>query len=415
MADFFQFVRPYDFEHECRKDLVDRIQRAVRSFGYNSNIDVLSFGSFASGLYLPTADMDLVAVSQNFMRSGSKRFCQHRKEMFALSTHLTRTNTAKKGSMVVIHKAKVPILKFVDAYTDLKVDISFENDSGLRAIDVFLDWKREFPEAPQLVVIVKQLLAMRGLNEVHTGGVGGFTIICLVVSMFQLMPPQQSGNPRGRLGELLLNFLDLYGNRFDRHTTGIRMNPPGYFNKRTDHCPAKINPTGLTIIDPNRPDNDISGGSKQIENVFNCFRGALAMIQHRLDAISNGDSDDQSILGCVLGGNYSSFIQQRDILRDCADRLPQSVSIGNLLPQAPTTILNRLSKPHTSPSLPCFTAYFDQAFFISIYFGHASALFAATILSNRSRWILQHKIVLAPCFSSAPIALRHTRGNSKTS
>lgn len=241
--------------------------------------------------------------------------------MWGLSNHLARI--AKKNTMVVIAKAKVPILKFVDQRTDLKVDISFENDSGLRAIDTFLEWKRDFPEVPQLVVIVKQLLAMRGLNEVHSGGIGGFTIICLVVSMFQLMPQEQSrsGNAQGRLGELLLNFLDLYGNKFNRHTTGIMMNPPGYFNKQTDYCAVpKINPTGLTIVDPNRADNDISGGSKQVEAVFKCFRGALSMIQHRLDAISKGESDEKSILGCVLGGNYSSFIEQRTILRNCADR-----------------------------------------------------------------------------------------------
>lgn len=322
MVDFHEFVRPYTFEAECRNELIDRIQSAIRSWRshVNKDIEVRSFGSFASELYLPTADMDLVAVSPSYLRFGTKAFCQKRNEMWNLSHHLDRI--AKKNTMVVIAKAKVPILKFVDEQTDLKVDISFENDSGLRAIETFRDWKHDYPEAPQLVVIVKQLLAMRGLNEVHSGGIGGFTIICLVISMFQLMPQEQSqsSSQQGRLGELLLNFLDLYGNKFNRHTTGITMDPPGYFNKLTDYCPARINPTGLTIIDPNREDNDISGGSKQVEAVFKCFRGALTMIQHRLDAISKGESDDRSILGCVLGGNYSSFIQQREILRSCAAR-----------------------------------------------------------------------------------------------
>lgn len=353
LVDFYEFVRPYSFESECRNDLVDRIQRAIRSFGYSKNIEVRSFGSFASGLYLPTADMDLVAVSPTYLGGGQKTFCQKKKDMFALANHLTKvTGTAKKNSMVVIFKAKVPILKFVDELTDLKVDISFENDSGLRAIDTFHVWKRDFPEAPQLVVIVKQLLAMRGLNEVHSGGIGGFTIICLVVSMFQLMPQEQSrsGNQRGRLGELLLNFLDLYGNKFDRFATGITMNPPGYFNKETDQCAARINPTGLTIIDPNRHDNDISGGSKQVESVFNCFRGALIMIQHRLDALSKGESEDQSILGCVLGGNYLSFINQRQILRDCANRR-QSQPVSKV-PSLSSSPYHNTAQQHQDPSEP---------------------------------------------------------------
>jgi non-canonical poly(A) RNA polymerase PAPD5/7 len=74
---------------------------------------------------------------------------------------------------------------------------------------------------------------MRGLNEPVNGGIGGFSVICLVVSLLQLMPQVQSGTmiPEHNLGEILMEFLDLYGNQFDSVTNAIVLKPPGYVNK----------------------------------------------------------------------------------------------------------------------------------------------------------------------------------------
>jgi non-canonical poly(A) RNA polymerase PAPD5/7 len=258
--------------------------------------------------------MDLVALSQEYVKNGQKRYCQNPRNMHALSAKLEYWQVAKRGTCAVIGRAKVPLVKFVDAKTNLRVDISFENDSGIRAIDTFLAWKEQYPQMPKLVVIIKQFLAMRGLNEVFSGGIGGFTIICLVTSMFQLMPETQGNGAELGYGELLLNFFDLYGNKFDVKEVGIMMNPPRYFSKGRDHVDAKINQTGLTIIDPNRPDNDISGGSREILKVLNAFRAAHAAIQRRLDSIRTGEVPTGSILGCILGGNYTSFQNQRNLL-----------------------------------------------------------------------------------------------------
>ena len=132
---------------------------------------------------------------------------------------------------------------------------------------------------------------MRGLNEVFTGGLGGFSITCLVVSMMQHMPEIQSGSidPEQHYGDLLLNFLDLYGNKFDITQTGITMNPPSYFDK-IRYPAIKQNANNLTIIDPNNPNNDISGGSRNIRQVLDCFRSVHAAIQRRLAQIASGNN-----------------------------------------------------------------------------------------------------------------------------
>ena len=116
---------------------------------------------------------------------------------------------------------------------NLGIDLSFENDTGIVANYTFADWKARYPAMPIIATLIKQFLLMRGLNEVVDGGLGGFSVTCLVTSLLQNMPRIQTGElvPEDNLGEVLLEFLDFYGNLLDISRTGIRMHPTGYFNK----------------------------------------------------------------------------------------------------------------------------------------------------------------------------------------
>lgn len=184
-------------------------------------------------MYLPNADMDLVVISQTFRTSGHRVAAQSGNQMRNFAGYLQEIGLAKAGSVEVIPSAKVPLVKFIDQMTGIRVDISFENETGLVANDTFSIWKQQFPAMPILTTIIKQFLMMRGLNEVVNGGLGGFSVTCLVTSLFQNLPRVQSGEviPEQHLGEMLLEFLDLYGNQFDLDRTGISMKPPGYYDK----------------------------------------------------------------------------------------------------------------------------------------------------------------------------------------
>ena len=262
--------------------------------------------------------MDLVAVSPEYLRGGPKSFCQSPKQIRNLGYWFdSRTSgLAATGTMSPVVKARVPIVKLTDKKTGIKVDVSFENDSGLVGNKTVLKWKEEYPAMPVIVALIKQLLAMRNLNEVFTGGLGGFSIICLVVSMLQHMPELDSGSmdPELDYANLLMNFLDLYGNRFNIETTGITLDPPAYIDKTRSHQTYSNQNQNLTIIDPNKADNDLSGGSRQIRAILECFSHAHAALQRRLADLNSGKNIDDSVLGCILGGNYSSFIRQRNKL-----------------------------------------------------------------------------------------------------
>jgi non-canonical poly(A) RNA polymerase PAPD5/7 len=74
----------------------------------------------------------------------------------------------------------------------------------------------------------------------------------------------------------------------------------------------------LSIIDPNRSDNDISGGSSNFPLVQRCFKSAYDTLRRRMDGLTRHDTKVHgynTILAPLLGGNYSSFRLQRDYLQ----------------------------------------------------------------------------------------------------
>jgi non-canonical poly(A) RNA polymerase PAPD5/7 len=176
--------------------------------------------------------MDLVFASDSYLAGRYAKYHEKR-SLWKFNDFLISRGIPVTGSIEVISKAKVPIVKYVDRRTGLRVDISFENDTGIIANKTFKDWKIQYPAMPILVTVIKQFLAMRGLNEPVNGGIGGFSVTCLVVSLLQLLPQVQSGNmiPEHHLGEILMEFLDLYGNEFNATTTAIQFDPPSYVPK----------------------------------------------------------------------------------------------------------------------------------------------------------------------------------------
>jgi non-canonical poly(A) RNA polymerase PAPD5/7 len=78
-----------------------------------------------------------------------------------------------------------------------------------------------------------------------------------------------------------------------------------------------------TIIDPNKSDNDISGGSSKAPLIAKKFSEAHEALRSRmafLNRASNELRKGQSLLGEVFGGNYSSFVDQRNRMQTLYDQ-----------------------------------------------------------------------------------------------
>jgi len=229
VLDFYEWVRPREFEQIIRADVVRRLSSELNRLEYG---ELKAFGSYAAGLYLPVADMDLVYITRSYNpRKRAPNGLPPKLGYRVLRSYadlLERGGVARERSTQVISGAKVPIIKFIDDISGLKIDLSFNNESGVVAIESFEKWKRTYPAMPIIVSIIKQYLMIRGLNDVSIGGLGGFSVICLVTSLLQHWPSQE--HPPN-LGQLLVEFFNLYGNLFDRHKVAIRMDPPSYVHK----------------------------------------------------------------------------------------------------------------------------------------------------------------------------------------
>jgi non-canonical poly(A) RNA polymerase PAPD5/7 len=306
-------VKPLDHENTVRVDILKRITNAAEKRYPGSRLHC--FGSFATGLFLPDGDMDVVLLSNHFV-TGRGLF-NWKREMHTLMNHLVRCGIAEDRTYVIIKRARVPILKFIDSQTGVQVDMSFDNDGGVRAVETILDWKRLYPDMPILVAIVKQFLLIRGLNEVVNGGLGGFSVICLVIHFLRQHPLNGfTTKRRGHLGKLLLEFFDFYGNTFDYNNLGIDMHSGAF---------RKVQPIKKwMIMNPHDRNHDISSGTFNAPMIAAGFSEAHTLLKQQMSLFETTSSTERrssSILGAILGANYQSYKDKRYILRSVHERL----------------------------------------------------------------------------------------------
>jgi non-canonical poly(A) RNA polymerase PAPD5/7 len=75
---------------------------------------------------------------------------------------------------------------------------------------------------------------MRGLNQAYSGGLGSYGLITIITSFLQMHPKIQNERIRqeDNLGVLLIDFFELYSQRFNYDIVGIDIRGDGeYFPK----------------------------------------------------------------------------------------------------------------------------------------------------------------------------------------
>ena len=183
--------------------------------------------------------------------------------LHALANALKRSRIT--SNVTIVAKAKVPIVKFTTTHGRFKVDISINQENGLvsgQIISGFLKDMvsgvdgRESKALRSLVMITKAFLSQRSMNEVYTGGLGSYSVVCLAVSFLQMHPKIRRGeiDPERNLGVLVMEFFELYGLHFNYDEVGISLRDGGtYFNKRQRGWHAEYKRNMISIEDPANP------------------------------------------------------------------------------------------------------------------------------------------------------------------
>nr|CAD7195214.1 unnamed protein product [Timema douglasi] len=291
VEDFYQYMCPSPEEHEMRLNVVRRIEKVVLQRWPQSKVEI--FGSFRTGLYLPTSDIDLVVI-------GKWKTLPLRSLEQALLEH----GIAEPTSLKVLDKASVPIVKLTDKQSDVKVDISFNMSNGVRSAQLIKEFKHRFPVLPKLVFVLKHFLLQRDLNEVFTGGISSYSLILMTISFLQLHPRQDAFSPTANLGVLLIEFFELYGRKFNYMKTGIRIKDGGTYISKEEIQKEMVDghrPSLLCIEDPLTAGNDIGRSSYGALHVKQSFDYAYIVLTQAVNPLYYCFNDrNTSILGRII-------------------------------------------------------------------------------------------------------------------
>lgn len=121
--DFYEFMKPLPEEEFMRNRVVNRIERVVSRIWPRAKVEI--FGSFATKLYLPTSDIDLMIMGRWDVSP-----------LYTLKAALIDAEVASEDDIKVLDKASVPIIKVTDRETRVRVDISFNTSNGVNSANL---------------------------------------------------------------------------------------------------------------------------------------------------------------------------------------------------------------------------------------------------------------------------------------
>uniref|UniRef100_A0A674AYZ8 polynucleotide adenylyltransferase n=1 Tax=Salmo trutta TaxID=8032 RepID=A0A674AYZ8_SALTR len=252
IQDFYAYMSPRPEEEKMRREVVERIERVIKDLWPTADVQV--FGSFSTGLYLPTSDIDLVVFVK--FREGDTL------PLWRLEEALRKHKVVEENSVKVLDKATVPIIKLTDSLTEVKVDISFNMKNAVKAAALIKDYKK-------------------------------------------LHSRENACSPNANTGVLLIEFFELYGRHFNYLKTGIRIKDGGCYLSKDEVQKSMLDgyrPSLLYIEDPLQPGNDVgrsSYGAMQVKQVFDY---AFMVLSHAVSPIAKYhlNNHGESILGRII-------------------------------------------------------------------------------------------------------------------
>ncbi|VDK43133.1 unnamed protein product [Anisakis simplex] len=268
IIDLYRWLRPSPLEKALRYCVFERVRSVIERVWPTAKVAV--FGSLFTNLFLPTSDIDVVVEIEHLDEPP----------LWKTAESLKASGIAE--TITVLDKAFVPIVKMVDKDTKIFLDISFNTSQGVRTAKYIEQMKSRYPVLEPLVLILKQFLMQRQLNQVFTGGLSSYGLILMLISFLQLHHYDFSHKSIHdvNMGMILLSFLQLYGQEFNYLTTALRVRDGGAYVCKEEMITLMSRPSNsmLCIEDPLQPGNDIGRCSHNILFVRQAFDHALCTL-----------------------------------------------------------------------------------------------------------------------------------------
>ncbi|KAF8079259.1 hypothetical protein FPV67DRAFT_1468118 [Lyophyllum atratum] len=323
---YLNYMEQTPREKKAREAVMAGIRRMVHGRFRNAEVNV--FGSSATGLTLPTSDID-VAITIPHIQDVKQA-------LFQLSAKLK--NSGLMSNAFVNHRAHVPIINLTtrEEYGSISVDIGINNSLGTEGIEVMKGYLSRMPALRPLVLLMKGFLRQRKMNDASKAGLGSYALACMCIHFLQLNPgkrPQDFINKpmeTESLGFLLTDFMFYYGFEFPHATS--------YISVAEGKVLPKPEPSeSLDIRCLINPENSISKSINKAETFLRVFKEAYATIL-QLNLI------DEDMLGQLVGVN-KKFLAQRALI----SRTDEVVRQAHIPPRPPHA---HYPLPHPLPQRP---------------------------------------------------------------
>ncbi|XP_010419530.1 PREDICTED: uncharacterized protein LOC104705261 isoform X1 [Camelina sativa] len=344
------FCKQVAAENMARKPYINwaikRVTRSLQVLWPRSRTNI--FGSSATGLSLPSSDVDLVVCLPPVRnlepikeagilegRNGIKETClQH------AARYLANQEWVKTDSLKTVENTAIPIIMLVvevpcdlvcsiqspkdgpdciaadqdsNGNTEMvgfegsaaanslptntgilanaksvRLDISFKTPShtGLQTTQLVKDLTEQFPAATPLALVLKQFLADRTLDQSYSGGLSSYCLVLLITRFLQ-HEHHLGRSINQNFGGLLMDFLYFFGNVFDPRQMRVSVQGSGIYRNRERGY--SIDP--IHIDDPLFPTNNVGRNCFRIHQCIKAFSEAYSVLENELTCItSSSDS-----------------------------------------------------------------------------------------------------------------------------
>ncbi|CAA7264445.1 unnamed protein product [Cyclocybe aegerita] len=188
IVQFMEYMKPTSHELAVRDGLVKRFTDLIRSF--RMGVAVQPVGSYVTGLFLPTSDIDMVLTFNT--TSARSTYSSNYFIKSDLRIILAKIQTSGFASKVVdVLQASVPLIRITDKVTGIDIDLTAADTHGVLATAAVQKWlKTDVDLIKTLITVVKMFLTIRRCGTTYTGGLNSYVLVWMVVAWVKLEWPK---------------------------------------------------------------------------------------------------------------------------------------------------------------------------------------------------------------------------------
>ncbi|KKA16989.1 hypothetical protein T310_9395 [Rasamsonia emersonii CBS 393.64] len=301
-------------------------------------------GSRHTGMALAHSNLDIIIAvdDPDLPTDGDRRPSPMRPQAVkAYWNTLRAAEAALRQSSVFDHihlsQDRIPAITMVHHATGIPLRVYCAEEPPA-ALEYIKNYQMEHPALRPLYMTLRMILDVRGNFGASRSSIGPYGLLMLITAVLKLHP-----RPPNSLGEQLLDILHTYGTAVNLETTGVAVDPPGFFDfatvrrqedvaRETGEEPPYLrgqrallrfkvrardkanHPAArhLCIQDPTNYLNDAGWPCVRTAELQGAMADAYQRLRAAVDAWDgNDDRAPESILGQALQANFDDLKQLR--------------------------------------------------------------------------------------------------------